>query len=73
MSAVGSLAALKIETKPRGWVRIEPALRPVVGLGGGMLQSLALGTLHHARPGRRRLVRAGVWSLFRAARHLPEY
>ena len=42
MSAVGSLAALKIETKPRKWVRIEPALG-VVGLGGGMLQSLALG------------------------------
>jgi hypothetical protein len=44
MSAVGSLAALKIETKPRKWVRIEPALGVVVGLGGGALQSLALGT-----------------------------
>jgi len=44
MSAIGSLAALKIETKPRSWVRTEPALGLVVGLGGGMLQSLALGT-----------------------------
>ena len=44
MSAIGSLAALNIETKPRSWVRIEPALGLVVGLGGGMLQSLALGT-----------------------------
>ena len=44
MSAVGSLAALKIETKPRKWVRIEPALGVVVGLGGGMLQSLSLRT-----------------------------
>jgi len=44
MSAVGSLDALKIETKPKKWVRIEPALGVVVGLGGGMLQSLSLGT-----------------------------
>jgi hypothetical protein len=44
MSAIGSLAALKIETKPRNWARIEPALGLIVGLGGGMLQSLALGT-----------------------------
>ncbi len=43
MFAVGSLAALKIETKPRKWVRIEPALGVVGGLGGGMLQSLSLG------------------------------
>ena len=44
MSAVGSPAALKIETKPRKWVQMEPLLGVVVGLGGGMLQSLALGT-----------------------------
>ena len=44
MSAIGSLSVLKIETKPRSWARIEPALGLVVGLGGGMLQSLALGT-----------------------------
>src|SRR5271166_7040514 len=44
MSASSSLAALNIETKPRSWVRIEPALGFFVGLGGGVLQSLALGT-----------------------------
>ena len=44
MSASESLAALTIETKPRSWVRIEPALGLVTGLGGGMVQSLALGT-----------------------------
>ena len=44
MSALESLAALTIETEPRSWVRIEPALGLVTGLGGGMVQSLALGT-----------------------------
>ena len=44
MSASESLAALTIQTKPRSWVRIEPALGLVTGLGGGMVQSLALGT-----------------------------
>ncbi len=45
MSATGSLAALKVETSPRSWgARMDPALGLVVGLGGGMLQSLALGT-----------------------------
>ena len=44
MSASASLAALNIETKPRSGVRIEPALGLVVGLGGGALQSFALGT-----------------------------
>src|SRR3974390_155289 len=44
MSAIGSLATLNIETKSRSGVRIEPALGLVVGLGGGVLQSLALGT-----------------------------
>jgi len=44
MSASSLLTALDIESKPRSGVRIEPALGLVVGLGGGMLQSLALGT-----------------------------
>ena len=43
MSATGSLARMKIETNPMSWgERIDPALGLVVGLGGGMLQSLAL-------------------------------
>ena len=33
-----------METKPRSWVLIEPALGLVTGLTGGLLQSLALGT-----------------------------
>jgi len=44
MLATGSLAAVNIETKPRSAVRTEPALGLVVGLAGGVLQSLALGT-----------------------------
>ncbi len=44
MSASESLAAPTIQTKSRSWVRIEPALGLVTGLGGGMVQSLALGT-----------------------------
>jgi len=44
MSASSSLAALNIEAEPRSGVRIEPALGLVVGLGGGALQSFALGT-----------------------------
>jgi len=44
MLATGSLAAVNIETKPRSGVRTEPALGLVVGLAGGVMQSLALGT-----------------------------
>jgi hypothetical protein len=39
-----SIAELKIEARPKSQVRIEPALGLVVGLGGGIFQSLALGT-----------------------------
>ena len=44
MSAIGSLAGINIETKSGDGVRIERALGLVVGLGGGVLQSLAMGT-----------------------------
>ena len=44
MSAMESLAELKIEAKPGSWVRTDHALGLVVGVGGGTLQSLALGT-----------------------------
>ena len=44
MSATGSLAGVNIETKPRNLVGVEAAVGLVVGLGGGVLQSLALGT-----------------------------
>ena len=44
MSATGSFALLNVETKPKSSVRIGPALGLGVGLGGGALQSLALGT-----------------------------
>ena len=44
MSATGSLAGMNIETNSRAEIRLEPALGLVVGLGGGVLQSLALGT-----------------------------
>ena len=64
-----SLAALKVETRPRSWVRTEPALGLVVGLGGGMLQSLALRHAHHPRPCGRRSIWAGVRHSFCAASH----
>src|SRR5271157_2100312 len=44
MSSTRSFAALSVDTEPKSWERIEPALGLVVGLGGGVLQSLALGT-----------------------------
>lgn len=44
MSAIGSVAAQKIEAKPASWARIDAVLGLVVGLGGGMVQSFALGT-----------------------------
>ena len=43
MSATGSLAALKIEIKPGTWPRFEAVLGLAVGLGGGLVQSFALG------------------------------
>jgi hypothetical protein len=44
VSATGSLAGVNIETKPRNLVGVEAAVGLLVGLGGGVLQSLALGT-----------------------------
>ena len=44
MSASSALAAVNTETKPRNLARLEAAVGLVVGSGGGVLQSLALGT-----------------------------
>ena len=44
MSASSALAAVNTESKPRNLTRVEAALGLVAGLGGGALQSLALGT-----------------------------
>ncbi|HME32278.1 MAG TPA: hypothetical protein VKG65_05955 [Terriglobales bacterium] len=43
MSTPVSLAALHFETRPQTLARAEAAVGIVVGFGGGVLQSLALG------------------------------
>ncbi len=44
MSASSGLATVNTETKPRNLAWVEAAVGLVVGLGGGVLQSLAMGT-----------------------------
>ena len=44
MSASQTVAALKVETGPRSVASVEAAIGFVAGLGGGVAQSLALGT-----------------------------
>jgi len=44
MSAAEMPATVKAQTGPQSWVRSEPALALGVGLAGGAVQSLALGT-----------------------------
>ena len=44
MTASESIAELSVQVRPRSSVRVEPILGLVTGVGGGALQSLALGS-----------------------------
>ena len=58
MSTTGTLTAQKTEAKPASWARLDAVLALIVGLGGGMVQSFALGA-----PVMRGLVVGGLFGL----------